>query len=76
MREPGESVAQIITDVPKDSKVPDSVASLIVGAMPVTGEEAAFPAAGGKRAYLKAITVEGSAASVRRSRSRSRSALA
>jgi AAA domain len=59
MGELGESVPQIITDALKDGKVPDSVASLIVGAMPVTGEKAAFPAAGGKRAYLKAITVEG-----------------
>jgi recombinational DNA repair ATPase RecF len=59
MGELGESVPQIITDALNDGKVPDSVASLIVGAMPVTGEEAAFPAAGGKRVYLKAITVEG-----------------
>ena len=59
MGEPGESVAQIITDALETDKVPDQVASLVVDAMPITTEEAAFPSAGSKRAYLKAITVEG-----------------
>ena len=59
MGESGGSVAQIITDALKADKVPHQVASLVVGAMPVTSEEAASPPAGSKRAYLKAITVEG-----------------
>jgi hypothetical protein len=57
--EPGESVTQIITDALRADKVPDQVASLVVGAMPITGEEAASPLAGPKRTYLKAMTVEG-----------------
>jgi recombinational DNA repair ATPase RecF len=59
MGEPGESVAQIITDALETDNVPDEVASLVVGAMPITSAEAASPPAGSKRAYLKAITVEG-----------------
>ncbi len=59
MGESGGSVAQIITDALQAEKVPHQVASLVVGAMPVTGDEAASPPAGSKRAYLKTIAVEG-----------------
>jgi hypothetical protein len=59
MGEPGGSVAQIITEALETDKVPDQVASLVVGAMPITREEAASPTVGSKRAYLKAVTVEG-----------------
>ena len=59
MGEPGGSVSQIITDALKADEVPNQVANLVVGAMPITGEESASPETGTKRAYLKAITVEG-----------------
>jgi recombinational DNA repair ATPase RecF len=59
VEESGGSVAQIITEALKADKVPHQVASLVVGAMPVTSEKAASPMAGPKRTYLKAITVEG-----------------
>ena len=59
MGEPGESVPQIITDALKADEVPNQVANLVVGAMPITGEGSASPETGTKRAYLKTITVEG-----------------
>jgi AAA domain-containing protein len=59
MGEPGESVPQIITDALKADEVPNQVANLVVGAMPITGEGSACPEIRTKRAYLKAITVEG-----------------
>ena len=59
MGEPGGSVAEIITKALEDGKVPDQLASLITSAMRVTDDGAAAAATGQKRAYLKAITVEG-----------------
>jgi recombinational DNA repair ATPase RecF len=59
MGEFGGSVPQIITDALKTDKVPDPIASLVIAAMPITGEEAGSLATAAKRAYLKTITAEG-----------------
>ena len=59
MAEPGGSVADIISQALKNDKVPDQVASLVISAMRTTDDESEIPEPEPKRAYLKAITVEG-----------------